>query len=106
MRSKIAPEFCKCEVCPSAEVLLSFHRAKLSGAKTQNVSEHLSECDFCSAELYLLANFPPTEEKCTEAEMPKALRELAGALLGGKQKEFNLLNELLDTKEFLSFKNA
>jgi hypothetical protein len=100
MSQKTAAHFCKRGVCPTAETLLGFHRAELSATKARCVSEHLTECEFCCAEFDFLTAYPPNEEKITNAEMPSALRDLAEALLGGRQGEFRLLDKMLDAKNF------
>ncbi len=106
MSNKKAATFCKREVCPSAEKLLAFHRSELSKTAMRETTNHLCECEFCSTELYFLAVHPPAEETSFESEMPAALRQLAEVLLGGKQKEYRLLNQLLGEKEFLTLKSA
>jgi hypothetical protein len=104
---KTAPEFCKSGACPSAETLLRFDSADLFFAETMSVSAHLVECEFCSTELYFLNNFPQAEANCGQAsEIPFALRQLAEALLGGRQTEFRLLENLLYGNEQLTLKNA
>jgi hypothetical protein len=113
MRPKITTSFCKSGVCPSAEKLLAFYRLEqMTKADSQCVSRHLAECEFCDAELHLLATYPPTEEKFYQADeyqaddMPLALRQLAEVLLGGRPAEYRLLNQLLCDKEILTLKNA
>jgi hypothetical protein len=107
MRLKPAEEFCKSRICPSAETLLAFHCAELIFAEMRSISSHLARCEFCSAELHLLTSFPQAEANYNQtAEMPFALRQLAEALLGGKQTEFRLLENLLYGDEQLTLKNA
>ncbi|MDQ4120866.1 MAG: hypothetical protein M3209_05425 [Acidobacteriota bacterium] len=104
---KTVAEFCKSEICPSAETLLGFESAELFFAEMMGVSAHLAECEFCLTELYFLTNFPQTESNCEPApEIPSALKQLAEALLGDAQSEFRLLNILLSGNEQLTFKNA
>lgn len=107
MRLKTAEEFCKSRVCPSADTLLAFHYAELIFAEMRSVASHLGGCEFCSAELHLLTSFPPAKANCYQTvEMPFALRQLAEVLLGGKQTEFRLLENLLYGDEQLTLKNA
>lgn len=104
---KTAPKFCKSGVCPSAATLMRFNGDDLFFAEMLSVSAHLAECDFCSAELYFLTQFPQTESNCSPApEIPSALKQLAEALLGGKETESRLLDNLLYGNEQLTLKNA
>ena len=57
-RSSTAP-FCKLRTCPTSETLLLYHDAALARDVTGEVTEHLTACDFCGAELHLLSRFPP-----------------------------------------------
>ena len=70
-----------------------------SVTKTQFISKHLSNCEFCAAELELYAHYPQADENCAETEIPRPLFELAEALLCNKQKDFSLLNRLLNDAE-------
>jgi hypothetical protein len=45
------------------------------------VKEHLRDCDFCDAELRLLAHHQPTAVKYTTPEIPMNLRILAESIL-------------------------
>lgn len=107
MKSKSKKRFCKSGRCPASETLLAFHNDEISLIEMRGVAAHLRKCEFCSAELHFLISCPPLEANCGKAEdIPPALLELAEALLGGKQKEYRLLYELLNGKEFLMLKNA
>jgi hypothetical protein len=106
MDLKTAKYFCKSGVCPSAESLLAFADADLIQQEMFFISTHISSCDFCCAELHFLTSFPQLEAKCEKAAIPFALKQLAEALLCGKQAEFQLLEELLNNTEQLTLKNA
>ena len=105
---KTVAEFCKSGTCPSAETLLRYDGSDLSLAEMMNVSAHLAECEFCSTELYFLTSFPLSEEPvCGQApKMPFALKQLAEALLGGRETEFRQLENLLYSNEQLTLKDA
>ena len=45
------------------------------------IREHLSQCEFCDAELEFYRRYPPLDEKIQPATIPKPLLELADALL-------------------------
>ena len=52
------------------------------------ISYHLLACDFCRAELQLLAYYkPPTKGECKAPEIPINLRILAESLLGKRARE-------------------
>lgn len=101
MNFHTADDFCKRQVCPSAENLLGYYRLELPSNSMQRVAAHLSKCEFCNAELQLLQTFSSleAETKITETEMPPALRQLAETLLGNRQNEFRLLRKLFNDKE-------
>ena len=82
MRTSSITVFSKQATCPSAETLVSYHTLNLSYAVAETVTEHLSSCEFCSAELKLLSEHPPVEEEYSAAEIPGHLRSLAEALMG------------------------
>lgn len=49
---------------------------------------HLLDCDFCKAELQLLAYYePPVKGECKTPEIPINLRILAESLLGKRARE-------------------
>jgi hypothetical protein len=79
--------FRKTAACPASATLLSFGRNSLAVDAAVGVKDHLELCDFCNAELPLLAHHqagvaggdrPP--------ELPINLRILAESLLGSIQK--------------------
>jgi hypothetical protein len=74
--------FAKQAACPSSKALLSYRVAKLSPEVRKLVTWHLAECDFCFAEVQLLAHHtPPRKGECRAPAMPVNLRILAKALL-------------------------
>ena len=78
--------FCKRKTCPPAERLLAYYMGTLTSDEEQRETlQHLAQCDFCDAEIALLAKCPPTsDDACgVHVEMPASLRLLAKALLRG-----------------------
>src|SRR5215207_11152047 len=74
--------FRKTATCPASSTLLSFRGDALSEKAAKQVREHLALCDFCNAELPLLAHHSPAAgRKPKPPEMPINLRILAEALL-------------------------
>ena len=72
--------FLKTAACPASATLLSFRSDRLSTAAAVLVKDHLEVCDFCSAELPLLAHH--TAERGLKApEIPLDLRILAESIL-------------------------
>lgn len=82
MRTSSITVFSKQASCPSAETLVSYNTSTLSGGAAAHVLEHLSSCEFCNAELKLLAKHTPVEEEYRATEIPAHLRSLAEALMG------------------------
>jgi hypothetical protein len=74
-------DFRKTATCPASATLLSFWRNALSAKAGRQVKEHLEHCDFCSAELPLLAHHAPLRAP-KAPEMPINLRILAESILG------------------------
>jgi hypothetical protein len=72
--------FCKREECPTSEVLLALS-PRDPWMYTLELEEHLSRCEFCSAEVEFYRHYPPVEETVVVGEMPRPLFELAEALL-------------------------
>jgi hypothetical protein len=69
--------------CPSSNVLLSFHLQTLTPEIRTLVRHHLAACDFCCAEMPLLAHYQkPLKGECKPPEIPINLRILAESLLG------------------------
>ena len=107
MNSKSAQMFYKSGACPSSQTLLAFYNDEILIPEMRGISSHLRKCEFCETELYFLTSFAGEEDNDEQTtEIPAALRELAEALLGGKQNEFRLLKQLLNPQEYLSLKSA
>lgn len=82
MGARSTAAFCKLKSCPPAETLLLFRDATFAGEAGGRVAAHLSECDFCAAELQLLSRFAPSgPPQVRPAKMPWALYRLAKDLL-------------------------
>ena len=76
--------FRKTAACPASSTLLSFYTRSLSVRATTVVTEHLESCDFCNAELRLLAHQKAEGSSGKAPEMPINLRILAEAILKKK----------------------
>jgi hypothetical protein len=76
--------FRKTAACPSTKTLLYFRTEKLSLEISTLVRYHLNACDFCHAELMLLAHYGQPNTKLDEKipEIPMNLRILAESILG------------------------
>ena len=74
-------EFRKTAACPASATLLSFLCRNLPAEAATGVEEHLEECDFCSAELPLLAHHQPGTGANRTPEIPMDLRILAESIL-------------------------
>src|SRR5687768_12614293 len=74
--------FTKTIACPSSNILLSFHLQALSPEIMTLVRHHLAACDFCCAEMPLLAHYQrPLKRECKSPDIPMNLRILAESLL-------------------------
>jgi len=73
--------FRKTAACPASATLLSFRTKTLTAEATEVVIDHLEVCDFCCAELPLLAH-QDTEIAMVVPEIPISLRILAESILG------------------------
>jgi hypothetical protein len=74
--------FRKTAACPASATLLSFCSDTLSAEVTVLVKNHLGVCDFCSAELPLLAHHRAGAERGIKVpEIPLDLRILAESIL-------------------------
>ena len=74
--------FKKTAACPASATLLSFRANSLSVKTATDVKEHLELCDFCSAELPLLAHHQSARGGQKTPEIPMNLRVLAESILG------------------------
>ena len=72
--------FRKTAACPASATLLSFRADALSAESAVLVKDHLEVCDFCSAELPLLAHHT-AERGIKTPEIPLDLRILAESIL-------------------------
>ncbi|HEX5890249.1 MAG TPA: hypothetical protein VFY61_16190 [Pyrinomonadaceae bacterium] len=72
--------FRKTAACPASSTLLSYRGQKLSRKGTEEVRTHLADCEFCAAELPLLAHHKP-ERQPRAPEIPMNLRILAESIL-------------------------
>ena len=92
--------FCKSANCPPSEDLLLFERGESSNKKSKEICAHLTNCEFCAAEVEFYAHYPQEAEDesssaLSRVEIPLPLYELAKALLDNKHKDFSALNRLL-----------
>lgn len=73
--------FRKTAACPASSTLLSYRSEKLSRKGTEEVRTHLADCEFCAAELPLLAHHKPGRRQPRTPEIPMNLRILAESIL-------------------------
>ena len=74
--------FVKTAACPASATLLSFRAETLSTEVAVLVKDHLDVCDFCNAELPLLAHHTAGAERGLKTpEIPMDLRILAESIL-------------------------
>ena len=79
--SRTSP-FRKTAACPASATLLSFRKESLAAETVVLVKDHLEVCDFCSAELPLLAHHTAGAERGSKTpEIPMDLRILAESIL-------------------------
>lgn len=79
--SKNALPFRKTAACPASSALLAFRVGTMTVGVAATVRRHLEMCDFCSAELKLLAHHQPGMGGYKTPEMPVNLRILAESIL-------------------------
>ena len=79
--SKTTLDFKKTAACPASATLLSFRCRNLPGEFVISVKQHLGICDFCCAELRLLAHHQPSNRTYKTPEIPMNLRILAESIL-------------------------
>lgn len=79
--SKTTTPFLKTAACPASATLLSFCSKTLSAEAETLVTDHLKVCDFCNAELPLLAHHNATLAPCKTPDIPMDLRILAESIL-------------------------
>jgi hypothetical protein len=73
--------FRKTANCPASSTLLSYRAQKLSRKVAAVVRTHLADCEFCNAELPLLAHHKPERRQRRPPEIPMNLRILAESIL-------------------------
>ena len=73
--------FRKTAACPASATLLSFRCDNLPADMAEGVKTHLEVCDFCNAELPLLAHHTPATTVHNTPEIPMDLRILAESIL-------------------------
>ena len=78
--SKTTTTFRKTAACPASATLLSFRSKTLSLEAETLVTDHLKVCDFCNAELPLLAHFDSMITPSKTPEIPMDLRILAESI--------------------------
>lgn len=106
--NSISNLFFKQATCPSSEALAAYGaRALAAQQKDAHIEEHLAACEFCDAELRLLAEHCPAEpvECCAEA-IPHNLRCLAEALLKASSQSIESLVSAAYEKEGLTLTDA
>jgi hypothetical protein len=74
-------QFRKTAACPSSKTLLYSRAGKLSAEIETLVRYHLTACDFCRAELMLLAHHGKADKREKAPEIPMNLRILAESIL-------------------------
>ena len=84
MASKTTTAFLKTAACPASATLLSFGSKTLSAEAETLVTAHLKVCDFCNAELPLLAHVDSMGTPSKTPEIPMDLRILAESILSHK----------------------
>lgn len=95
--------FCKNEDCPSSNELLEFQNGYLPRTNAREIGRHLTDCDFCEAEVEFYSNYPQGQDdiRVEAAEIPAPLYELAEALLKNRHGDPSSLNALLKEKSGL-----
>ena len=79
--SRTTLPFRKTAACPASATLVSFRCQNLPAQLETEVQGHLLICDFCCAELRLLAHHQPVIGKSPVPEIPMNLRILAESIL-------------------------
>ena len=74
-------EFRKTAACPASATLLSLLCNNLPSEAATSVKGHLEDCDFCGAELRLLAHHQPFTDSLGTPDIPMELRILAESIL-------------------------
>lgn len=79
--SRTTIPFLKTAACPASATLISFRCKTLSVEAETLITDHLKVCDFCNAELPLLAHDQPLLNTDRTPEIPMNLRILAESIL-------------------------
>lgn len=95
--------FSKNSNCPSSEKLLAFQKGEARISMSEHIRRHLTECEFCAAEIELYSRHPQDNDPVRKADIPPDLFELAEALLSHKHKDFKSLNKLLNESDRRNF---
>jgi hypothetical protein len=99
MISLPASKFEKQRQCPSSELLLSYQQQVLNPDQASPITAHLCACDFCTAELQLLARYPCPVEAHELPPLPVELRALAEALLSrNRLRSTSLLDRIFEQR--------
>jgi hypothetical protein len=98
MATAIASLFNKKVECPSSQDLLDYDQARLASAHSLRIEAHLTDCDFCNAELQLLNRYQNTQDEYSFVEMPLQLRGLAERLLHSAATPFHALRRLEENR--------
>lgn len=107
MGSLSTATFCKHTTCPSAETLLLYQSSILTPELRHEVAKHLSVCDFCGAEMFLLSKYPPVGVPlCRHHKMPLPLYQLAQDLLLPPARFASTTIELIYEKDRLTLTDA
>jgi len=85
-RSQPQLTFRKTAACPASATLLAFRDSRLSPMLVTLVGQHLASCEFCSAELPLLAHHRLERGSAKTPEIPTNLRILAESILAEHEK--------------------
>ncbi|HSE19131.1 MAG TPA: hypothetical protein VLB46_18870 [Pyrinomonadaceae bacterium] len=81
MKTSRTVPFRKTAACPASATLVSFRCQNLPAETEILIREHLRACDFCGAELRLLAHHEPATIRYPAPEIPMNLRILAESIL-------------------------
>jgi hypothetical protein len=107
MKTVNATSFCKQASCPSAAMLLSYREFELESEANASVTQHLEICEFCCAELQLLAAYPQsTDEYSVDVAIPIPLRRLAEEIFAGSLLTAEMFSEVSFEKARLTFTDA
>lgn len=102
-------DFYKNENCPASHELLEYQNGEVEAADGNEIREHLSSCEFCSAEVEFYFHYPQADvafEPAEVAEIPAPLYELAEALLKNRHADASSLNSLLKEQKGLVLDKA